>query len=536
MAHTAPMSETLMPTASELPIDTQASALEMAQTIFGSGMTIHSASYSGDTRSSGVYTNGDSISAEATPGDTGVILSTGRASDFTNSDGSTNTNTSASTSTNTKGVDNDTDFNSLAGTHTYDASFLEIEFVPQGDTITIDFVLSSEEYPEFIASNFNDVVGVWVNGVQAQVSIGDGSASIGNINGGVTDNLYFDNTKDAFNTEMDGFTVTLTFVAPVIPDQHNTLKIGIADVGDSNYDTNLLIAGGSVQSTIVARDDALEMGTNDIKTLDVLGNDSSSGGTLSITHIQGIPVAAGDSITLASGQIVTLNPDGTFTVQGDSDGETVYFNYSVEDQSGNTDTALVEVTQIPCFTKGTLIETPQGPVAIEHLEPGMRVMLYDGAPQPIRWIGSRRVAARGDFRPVRLCAGQFGATRDLLVSPQHRILLTDAWAEVLFGSAEVLVKAADLVNDSTITRVNDMAEVTYFHLLFERHQIVIANGVAAESYLPGPCTMPGFDSATQAEILHLFPRIDMAGNGYGPAARPMLKRRECAPLLARFRA
>ncbi|MEC7256272.1 MAG: Hint domain-containing protein [Pseudomonadota bacterium] len=448
----------------------------------------------------------------------------------------TNTNTSANTSTNTHGVDNDSDFNAIAGTRTYDASFLEIEFVPQGDTMTIDFVLSSEEYPEYIASNFNDVIGVWVNGVQAQVSIGDGSASIGNINGGVTDNLYFDNTKDAYNTEMDGFTVTLTFVAPVIPDQHNTLKIGVADVGDSNYDTNLLIAGGSVQSTIVARDDTLEMGTNDTKTLDVLANDSSSGGTLTITHIQGTPVSAGDSITLGSGQIITLNADGTFTVQGDSDGETVYFNYSVEDESGNTDTALVEITQIPCFTKGTLIDTPRGAVPIETLAVGMQVSLLDGAPQPIRWIGSRRVAATGDFRPVRLCAGQFGATRDLLVSPQHRILLADAWAELLFGTSEVLVKAVDLVNDSTVTRVNDMADVTYFHLLFDRHQIVIANGVAAESYLPGPCTLPGFDAGTQAEILRLFPQIDAVGNGYGPSARPLLKRRECPPLLAAFRA
>ncbi|TMV14519.1 Hint domain-containing protein [Arenibacterium halophilum] len=525
-----------MPTATELPIDTNASALQMAQTIFGGGMTILGASYSGDTRSSGTYSNGDTVSAEATPGDTGVILSTGRATDFTNSDGSTNTNTSASTSTNTQGVDNDADFNSLAGTQTYDASFLEIEFVPQGDLMTIDFVLSSEEYPEYIASNFNDVIGVWINGVQAEVSIGDGSASIGNINGGVTDNLYFDNTKDAYNTEMDGFTVTLTFVAPVKSGEVNTLKIGVADVGDSNYDTNLLIAGGSIQSNIVARDDEIELGTNDTKTLDVLSNDMSSGGALTITHIQGVPVSAGDSVTLGSGQIITLNPDGTLTVQSDSDGETVYFNYSVEDQSGNTDTGLVEITQIPCFTKGTLIDTPYGPVPIEHLERGMSVTLHDGAPQPIRWIGSRRVAATGEFRPVRLCAGQFGARRDLLVSPQHRILLANAWAELLYGTSEVLVKAVDLVNDDTIIRVNDMVEVTYFHLLFDRHQIVIANGVAAESYLPGPCTLPGFDAATQAEILRLFPQMDAVGAGYGPAARPILKRRECAPLMAAFRA
>ena len=384
-----------MPIATELPIDTTATAAEMAAEIFGDGITVNSASYSGDALSSGIYTNGDTVSPDATPGDTGVILSTGRARDFTNNSGTTNTNTSTSTSTNTSGIDNDADFNSIAGAGTRDASFLEIDFTPAGDLITIDFVLSSEEYPEYANSQFNDVVGVWVNGVQATVTIGDGSASIGNINGGDTGNIYNDNTGDQFNTEMDGFTVTLTFVAPVNPGVVNTLKIGVADVADSSYDTNLLIAGGSVQSTIVAQDDTITLGHNDTGILDVLANDSSTGGTLTVTHINGVAVAAGDTVTLGSGQDVTLNADGTFTIDGDADAETVYFNYSVEDTVGNTDTAIVEIEQVPCFVAGTLIETECGPVPVEDLQPGMRVLVRDGAPEPIRWIGRRRVEATG---------------------------------------------------------------------------------------------------------------------------------------------
>ena len=103
-----------MPTATELPIDTTATAGAMADEIFGSGIIVNSASYSGDANSSGIYTNGDSVSDAATPGDSGVILSTGNATDFTNSDGSTNTNQSTSTSTNTAGIDADSDFNALA--------------------------------------------------------------------------------------------------------------------------------------------------------------------------------------------------------------------------------------------------------------------------------------------------------------------------------------------------------------------------------------------------------------------------------------
>lgn len=523
-----------MATATELPIDTSASAIEMANEIFGDGIVVESATYFGDADSSGIYTNGDTVSPFATPGDSGVILSTGDAVDFTNSDGSTNTNQATNRSTNTSGINGDDQFDDLANGNTFDASILEVVFTPTGDTITIDFVLTSEEYPEFINSNFNDVVGVWVNGVEASVSIGDGTASIGNINGGETENIYFDNTSDQFNTEADGFTVTLTFVATVNSGEENTLRIGIADVGDSNFDSNLLIAGGSVQSTIIAQDDTIIFGENDTKTLDVLDNDASTGGALTVTHINGTAVVAGDSITLATGQIITLNPsgDGSFIITGDDDDETVYFNYTIEDAIGNTDSAIVEVVQVPCFASGTLIETTNGSVPIEDLHAGMFVLTRDDGPQMIRWIGNRTVKSVGNHQPIRIKKGTFNAEQDLLVSPQHRIMLEGYWAELLYGEAEVLVKAKDLINDTTIMRAHDMTKVTYHHMLFDRHQIITANGVTAESYLPGAQTMAGFDQGTQNEILTLFPQLQKDLGNYGKAARPMLKGREVAPLLA----
>ena len=122
-------------TASELTIDNRASATEMAETIFGDGVQVISASYSGDRNSSGIWTDGDAISPDATPSDTGVILSTGRVTDFTNSSGDPNVR--SNTSTNTRGVNNDSDFNTLAGRATYDAAILEASFIPDGDTLTI---------------------------------------------------------------------------------------------------------------------------------------------------------------------------------------------------------------------------------------------------------------------------------------------------------------------------------------------------------------------------------------------------------------
>lgn len=524
-----------MPTAQELSINTNATAEEMANAIFGDGVAVWTASYSGDALSSGIYSGADTTVAGVAPGDSGVILSTGYVRDFTNSDGSTNTNQSAGTSTNTSGANNDSDFNALAGTGTRDASFLEISFVPQGDFITIDFVIASEEYPEYVNSQYNDVIGVWVNDQLAQVTIGDGSASIGNINGDDTQNLYVDNTGDQYNTEMDGFTITLTFVAPVNAGEFNTLKIGVADVADSSYDTNLLIAGGSVQSSIVAQDDSVTIPGGRSATLNVLGNDSSSaGGVLTVTHINGTAVVAGQRVELATGQFITLNDDGTFFIERDSDTETVYFNYEIQDADGNTDTAIVEIVQeAPCFAQGTQLLTDRGPVDVADLTAGMRVWTRDSGFQIVRWIGSRSVDATGKDAPILIRSGSYDAQQDVRVSPQHRVLVGGVWAELLFGEAEVLVKAKDLVNDATVCVDRSCETVTYFHLLFDRHEIVSACGLLSESYHPGPQTMKGFDPETQSEILRLFPDLDVeTGQGYSPAARRALKSYEAATLIS----
>lgn len=524
-----------MATAAELTIDTAATATEMADEMFGDGITVVSASYSGDALSSATYSGGDTTSAGVLPGDTGVIFSTGHVDDFTNATGGTNTNQSASTSTNTSGANNDTDFNALAGTGTLDASFMEITFIPTGDTLTLDFVLASEEYPEWINSAYNDVAGLWVNGVEAQVTIGDGSASIGNLNEGDTENLYVDNTGDQYNTEMDGFTITLSFIAPVNVGVVNTLKIGVADVGDSTYDTNLIIAGDSIQTAIVADDDTFNMGINSTKTVDVLDNDSSTAaGALSITHINGIAVVAGDTVILATGQSITLNADGTLTVLSDGDGETANFTYTILDGDGNTDDAIVTFTQMACFTKGTQILTETGEMPIDEIAAGDLVETIDDGLQPVRWIGHSRVSTRDRHAPVLFRRGALGNDRDIRVSPQHRMLITDSWADLLFGDNEVLIKAKDLLNDFSIIIDRSEPFVDYYHLLFDKHQLITANGVVSESHHPGPQTMQGFDAGTQAEITTLIPQLDLySGLGYGPAARHSLKAFEASVLLAK---
>jgi hypothetical protein len=513
-----------MAIATELPVNTGATALDMANEIFGAGITVNSATYSGAGASSGIFTNGDTISSGVTPSDSGVILSTGNAVDFTNNSGTTNTNTSGGTSTNTTGINNDADFNAVSGGATYDASFLEIDFTPSGSVFTIDFVLSSEEFPEYNAS-YNDVIGVWVNGVEATVNIGNGTAAVSNITPNNSPDLYNDNTADQYNTEMDGFTVTLTFTAPVNVGEVNTIKIGVADGGDSSYDTNLLIAGGSAQTVIVAEDDVATV-YNNAENIDVLANDSTtSGGTLEITQINSVPVVAGDTVVLSNGQTVTLNADGTLHISANGATETIYFNYTISDGQGNADTGLVQVNNVtlPCFVAGTMILTSTGLRAVETLAVGDMILTQDNGLQAIRWIGNKSVTAKGALAPIRISKGTLGTTADLLVSPQHKILVSGQMAELLFAHDEVLVSAKNLLNDQTIRQQDHDGDVHYFHLLFDRHELIWSNGILTESYHPGPETMDGFDLAAQTEILRLFPELDPhTGTGYGPTARPAL--------------
>ena len=521
--------EAKMATGAELSYNTGASAIAMANAIFGSGVAVVNASYTGDNRSSAIYSNGDALAPDVTPGDTGVILSTGQVRAFTQSGGDPNRSTATTTSSG--GQNNNPDFNAAAGTSTFDASYLDIDFIPDNDVMTMRFVFSSEEYPEFTNSIYQDFVGVWINGQQVQIVAGDGDVDPANLNTTANVNLFKDNTGDDYNTEMDGFTVTLTMTMLVNAGELNSIRIGIADVADSSYDSNLLIAGDSVQTELVARSDIINMYTNRTKVLDVLDNDINlTGGVMVITHINGIAVSVGDSVTLNTGQVVTLNADGTLSVTSDSDFETVNFTYGIESTNGEIDTGFVTIATVPCFVAGTLIETATGQRPVEELGTGDLVWTLDRGLQPLRWSGQRTVAAVGAFAPVRVRANTFGDHRTLMLSPQHRILVRDPLADLVFGTPEVLVAAKHLVNGNSVQTVEG-GSVTYVHLLFDQHEIILSNGLATESFLPGPQTLDAFEDDIIEEIVSLFPGLDPhTGQGYGAAARQVLKKHEAQML------
>lgn len=141
--------------------------------------------------------------------------------------------------------------------------------------------------------------------------------------------------------------------------------------------------------------------------------------------------------------------------------------------------------QIACvsFTRGTLITLASGTqVPIETLKTGDRVLTRDDGPQEIRWIGQTTSRAVGAFAPICIKAGTLNNDNDLVVSPNHRLFIYQRSDQLGAGRSELLIKARHLVNDDTVS-ILEGGFVDYVQLLFDRHQIIYAEGIAAESML-----------------------------------------------------
>ncbi|WP_425090985.1 Hint domain-containing protein [Tropicimonas sp. S265A] len=204
---------------------------------------------------------------------------------------------------------------------------------------------------------------------------------------------------------------------------------------------------------------------------------------------------------------------------------------SASEGPSNAQTPAADYAVPPCYTPGTMIETPDGPRPVEDIRPGDLVLTRDDGAQEVTWAGSvaldsARLAGNPRFRPILIKAGALGPDQpacDMLVSRQHRILLRDWRAELMFGSSEVLVAAVDLVNDRDILQVYDLEPVTYIHFMFDRHQVVRADGLWAESLRPGPAVLATLGRAAQEELFALFPELRNADRAPFDAARPLLR-------------
>jgi hypothetical protein len=244
----SPMSITVQPLNGLTPA-------QVAQTLVGPGVTISNVSYTGANRAAGIFSGGNGIIGF----DSGVVLSSGCIENVIGP------NTSAGI-TCVNDMPGDPDLTAIAGQPTFDAAVLEFDFVPAGDRVFFQYVFASDEYNEFVGSEFNDAFAFFINGVNYAL-VGDPAVpiTINTINRGqpgvppTNPELFRNNSPftptfaghlcpsgGCFDTEMDGLTVVITLEAPVNPGVVNRMKLAIADAADDVLDSNVFIQAGTL--------------------------------------------------------------------------------------------------------------------------------------------------------------------------------------------------------------------------------------------------------------------------------------------------
>ncbi|MCE5974299.1 Hint domain-containing protein [Sinirhodobacter sp. WL0062] len=192
---------------------------------------------------------------------------------------------------------------------------------------------------------------------------------------------------------------------------------------------------------------------------------------------------------------------------------------------------------MPCFARGTWIDVPGGRRLVEDLRIGDEVLTAAGSVEEIRWIGSRRLTRelreRPHLRPIRISAGALGPgipSEDLIVSPQHRVLVRSPIAQRMFEADQVLVPAKHLLGYPGVAIVEDLDEVEYFHILLDAHEILISNGAETESLYLGPQFLKTAGRAALREIREIFPDLE---DEIRPFAHPVIGSRHGRKLAER---
>lgn len=307
----------------------------------------------------------------------------------------------------------------------------------------------------------------------------------------------------------------------------------------TNNDTVIIDIPGGGDVTIVA-DPSVK-----VKKLAVRFVDDNQADTVKIDlhtfseknlHIDIWDYDPSDTVMLLGGfnkQVDPLHPDlFDFNYIG-STGATFNGEVRARDRGENDFNATPQPVII-CFAEGSVIETSLGPRRVETIREGDLVVTQDNGLQPVRWIGRRALdsidlARFPQLLPVCIAAGALSGGlpySDLTLSPQHRVQISDWRAELLFGVPQVLVAVKHLVDGAGIRVVDEAPAVTYYHLLFDQHEIIRANGLWSESLHLGDMALEALPDAAREEIDLLFP----------DAPRHAQERRTAAMVLRGFEA
>ncbi len=228
--------------------------------------------------------------------------------------------------------------------------------------------------------------------------------------------------------------------------------------------------------------------------------------------------AVGDAYTIANADADANN--GVFINQTDGSGNILFTQFET-----------IIIGDFICFAAGTLIDTPNGRTAVEDLVVGDLVETFDNGAQPVRWIKSRKIskadlAANPKLTPIKIQAGSLGQNmpmQDLVVSPQHRIMVSSRLSKRMFGEREALVAAKQLLPIAGVDYA-DVDEVTYVHFMCDQHEIVFAEGMPSETLYAGKETLKTIPRESVEELFAIFPELHEVENGFVPEPARLLVR------------
>ena len=320
-------------------------------------------------------------------------------------------------------------------------------------------------------------------------------------NDGIADHLDLDSDNDGITDNVEAQT-TAGYVAPTGVDNDN-------DGVDDAYG-----AGGLTP-----------VDTDSDGTADVVDTDSDNDGINDVVEAgHGVSQAAIDASADTDGDGIADVVDDVAGFDANDADVDASGNFTLADTDNDTAangsdavplTSDLDYRDIICFSRGTLIMTEQGEMAVEDLSEGDMILTADNGHQQLRWIGSQKVSSdrlidEPNLRPIRIRKGALGDNTpscDLVVSPQHRVLVRSKIAMRMYDQPEVLVAAKFLLAVDGVSEVMDCDGVEYFHLLFDRHEVVRSNGAWTESLFTGPQALKSVGPDARAEIMALFPEL-----------------------------
>lgn len=434
-----------------------------------------------------------------------------------------------------------------------------------------DIIMTGDDADSITGGSGNDTINAGIDDDYVEGNTGDdsivGSHGSDTIRGGEGDDTIY----GGFGP--DPIPGTLG-EEPDATDPVPTNGLDVIDGGAGNdlifgEDDDDILRGGTGNDTIDGGmdDDSIRGQDGDDSLIGGQGNDTVQGGNGNDTisggegadDLQGradadvfLDVGAGDTVDGGTGDTgggdydtMDLRGLGPFEIVNetlDADRDSTSGTVNFLDTDGNV-TGTLEFTEIenliPCFTPGTVIATPRGERRVEDLQVGDRIITRDNGLQEIRWVGQRDLAGQELIKtphlmPVLIRAGSLGQglpERDLLVSPQHRMLINSERASLYFEEREVLAAAKHLTGLNGVDVV-ESSSVSYIHFMFDQHEVVLSNGSWTESFQPGEQVLDGMGNEQRDEIYNLFPELREAeGLENYQAARRSLKKHEAKLLV-----